>query len=185
MIYENNIPSSERKAFTDKVREIASKYGFRPDWLMIVMRFEATIKFNTGNHGNGATGLIGFRASTAKDLGTTQAALAAMSRVQQLDWVDKYLSFWKARGKVKSLTDLYMIVYSPANAGKPNSYVLSRAGTAAYEGNKALDTDKKGYITIGDVGAMIKRYAGNVPVVPQTLAIILAFVVAFVAKSYL
>lgn len=159
MIYEANIPTAERSAFLGKVGTIAAKYGFRSDWLMLVMAFETGYKFNTGHHGNGATGLIGFRAQTATDLGTTQADLAAMSRAQQLTYVDKYLAFWNAGSKVKTLTDLYMIVYSPANAGKPESTILSRAGSAAYEGNKGLDTTKKGYITIGDVAAKIKKVA--------------------------
>lgn len=176
MIYEENIPANVRGAFTSKVKEISSKYGFRADWLMIVMRFESTSRFFTGNHGNGATGLIGFRASTAKDLGTTQAALASMTQVQQLAFVDKYLSFWKVGGKVDSLTDLYMFVYSPINAGKPNSYVLSRKGTSAYEGNKGLDIENKGYITVGDVGEMIKKYAGNVPLVSQTSSLLIVFI---------
>ncbi|WP_428658962.1 transglycosylase SLT domain-containing protein [Runella sp.] len=184
MIYEVNIPASIRTAFTDKVRAISAKYGFRPDWLMIVMRFESTINFNTGNHGNGATGLIGFRENTAATLKTTQAVLAAMSRVQQLDYVDKYLAFWKAGEKVNSLTDLYMIVFLPAKAGLPDSTVLFRSGSSGYSGNKAFDTDNKGYFTIGDVGAMIKRYAGNVPVVSQTTAYLLIFVLIIVYFYY-
>jgi hypothetical protein len=163
MIYEELIPANERTSFTDKVRTIAAKYGFVSDWLMIVMRFESGTTFKTGSHGNGAVGLIGFRASTAASLGTTQAALSAMTRLAQLTYVDKYLAFWNAGSKVSTLTDLYMIVYSPANAGKPESTVLSRSGSQAYELNKGLDIDKKGYITIGDVGTMIKKYAGNVP----------------------
>lgn len=159
MIYEDKIPQAERTSFIDKVRTIATKYGFRADWLMIVMHFETGGKFNTTNHGNGATGLIGFRATTASDLGTTQAALAAMTRVQQLTYVDKYLAFWKAGSKVKTLTDLYMVVYSPANAGKSSSTVLSRSGTSAYELNKALDRTNKGYITIADAAHFVNQMA--------------------------
>lgn len=165
MIYEDKIPQAERTTFLDKVRTIATKYGFRADWLMIVMHFETGGKFNTTNHGNGATGLIGFRATTASDLGTTQAALAAMTRVQQLTYVDKFFAFWKAGSKVKTLTDLYMVVYSPANAGKPSSTVLSKKGTSAYELNKALDRTSKGYITIADAAYFVTQMAikGGIP----------------------
>ncbi len=165
MIYESRIPDSERVAFTSKVRSIASKYGFRSDWLMIVMYFETGGNFRTTAHNSGssAVGLIGFTSDTARTLGTTVGALSAMSRVQQLAYVDKYLSVWKAGSKVSSLTDLYMIVYSPANAGKPHSHVLSRTPSREYELNKGLDKAKKGYITIADVGERIKQYAGDIP----------------------
>lgn len=164
MIYENLLPASIRAAFTAKVETIATKYGFVPDWLMIVMRFETGGKFNTGSHANGAYGLIGFRATTAKELGTSVEALSRMNPVQQLDYVDKYLTKWNAGAKVNDLTDLYMIVFSPAYAGKPDSYVLYRSGQSGYTANyKVFDTTGKGYFTIGDVGAVIARFAGNVP----------------------
>lgn len=164
MIYEERIPTAIRKAFTDKVQLIANKYGFRPDWLMIVMYFETGGKFNTGSHGNGAWGLIGFRATVANELGTSTASLAAMNQVQQLDYVDKYLKKWNAGAKVKDLTDLYMIVFSPAYAGKSDSYVLYRSGSAGYNANyKAFDPTGKGYFTVGDVGKVIARFAGNIP----------------------
>lgn len=187
MIYEANIPTNERTAFIEKVRVISAKYGFRADWLMIVMGYETGYKFNTGNHGNGATGLIGFRASTATTLGTTQAALSAMSRLEQLTYVDKYLSFWNAGSKVTTLTDLYMIVYSPANAGKPANTVLSRAGSQAYELNKGLDRDKKGYITIADAAFVVNQIAAKsgiptgsaTPITLFWLVIVSVFAVAF------
>ncbi|WP_051397883.1 hypothetical protein [Runella limosa] len=164
MIYEERISSATRKAFTDKVQAIANKYGFRADWLMIVMYFETGGKFNTGHHGNGAWGLIGFRSTVAVELGTSTAALAKMTQVQQLDYVDKYLRKWNAGAKVKDLTDLYMIVFSPAFAGKPDTFVLYRSGSAGYTANyKAFDPTGRGFFTVGDVGKVIARFAGNVP----------------------
>lgn len=85
MIFEQYLPQNIRSAFTNKVQTISNKYGFKADWLMIVMAFETAKTFRTGNHGNGATGLIGFRSQTAIELGTTQYELSRMSQVQQLD----------------------------------------------------------------------------------------------------
>lgn len=45
---------------------------------------------NTVNRASGATGLIQFMPSTAKQLGTTTDKLAAMTEVDQLDYVAKY-----------------------------------------------------------------------------------------------
>lgn len=186
MIYENLLPSSIRVAFTDKVRVIASKFGFNPEWLMIVMRFETGGKFNTGSHGNGAYGLIGFRATVAKELGTTVESLSNMTPVQQLDYVDKYLTKWNAKAKVRDLTDLYMIVFSPAYAGKPDSYVLYRSGTQGYAANyKAFDPTGKGYFTIGDIGKVIARFAGTVNTGSTSflLSLLLVSAVFVVVKS--
>lgn len=186
MIYENNIPASERTAFVEKVRVISAKYGFRPDWLMIVMAYETGYKFNVGSHGNGATGLIGFRASTATTLGTTQAELSAMTRIRQLDYVDKYLGYWKAGSKVSTLTDLYMIVYSPANAGKPVSTVLSRSGTQAYELNKGLDRDKKGYITIQDAAYTVNLIAikASIPTMGELVQVTWLWIVVLAVLAF-
>lgn len=46
---------------------------------------------------SGATGLIQFMPATAQGMGTTTAALAAMSAVQQLDYVQRYFKPYAAR----------------------------------------------------------------------------------------
>jgi len=122
-LYKIDKVTSNRAAFETKVRTIASSLGIEPDWLMAVMDFESGLSTTAKNKYTNATGLIQFMPSTAKSLGTTVEALAAMTNLQQLDYVFKYLSPYK--GRMKSLTDVYLTVFYPAAVGKPDSFVFS------------------------------------------------------------
>jgi hypothetical protein len=111
------------------------------------MAFETgeTFSPSTGNHrGSGATGLIQFMPKTAGHLGTSTAALAAMSAVEQLDYVEQYLSSYA--GRLNTLEDVYMAILWPTAIGQSNDYVLFSQGSSAYSGNR-LDFDKDGNVT--------------------------------------
>lgn len=165
MIFAELVPANIRTAFTQKVQAIATKYGIKADWLMIVMAFETGKKFNTGSHFNGAYGLIGFRATTANELGTSVAALSAMNPVEQLDYVDKYLAKWNAKKNVRSFTDLYIVVFTPAYVAQSDSFKIgdsngSATQKAIYNANKgAFDKSGRGYFTKGDIGRTVANWA--------------------------
>jgi hypothetical protein len=105
--------------------------------------------------GSSGTGLIQFMASTAKGMGTTTAALASMSALEQLDWVEKYFQPYK--GRMKTLEDLYMAILWPAAVGKEPGYVLFRDGTLAYTQNDGLDENKNGQITKQEAAAKVRE----------------------------
>lgn len=118
--------------------------------LMACMAFESGESFSPSVKnaaGSGATGLIQFMPATARSLGTTTAALAALSATDQLEWVKKY--FWPYRNKVQTIQDMYMAILWPAAVGRPNSYVLfnKTAKPTAYRQNAGLDFNKDGNIT--------------------------------------
>ncbi|ADB36745.1 transglycosylase SLT domain-containing protein [Spirosoma linguale] len=162
--YESRVPATYRTAFVEKVKQIASRLGINPDWLMIVMKFETAGTFSPSiqNAGSKAVGLIQFIESTATDLGTTPAKLRAMTAVQQLDYVEKYLTRYKA--KFANVYDVYLAVFAPAFLGKPDSQIVySKSSTSAlgkqrYELNKALDTNKDGNITIWEIKQVLKTH---------------------------
>lgn len=136
--------------FREKARRIAVGLGVDPSDLMSCMAWESgrTFKPDVKNMaGSGATGLIQFMPTTAKGLGTSVEALAGMTAVQQLDWVEKYFQPWK--GKLRDLGDLYMAILWPKAVGQPLEYVLwdqdSRPTT--YRQNAGLDVNKDGEIT--------------------------------------
>ena len=136
--------------FRDKVHEISKEIGVKADFLMAVMAFESARTFRPdvkNMAGSGATGLIQFMPSTAVILGTTTEKLAAMSAVQQLDYVRAY--FWPYRGRLNTLSDVYMAVLWPGAIGKPEDYVLwTREGRPkTYRQNAGLDINKDGSIT--------------------------------------
>lgn len=124
LIYEDLIPTQERKAFVDKVRRISDDLEINPNWLMGVMNFESGLNPKARNNNTRATGLIQFIPSTAVDLGTTVDDLYNMSRLQQLDYVYKYYNQQWIRPKLTQYTDLYLATIFPRAMGKPDSYVI-------------------------------------------------------------
>ena len=152
-------------AFLEKTLRIARAIGADPDDLMAVMAFESLLSHTIINPNSGATGLSQFLPSTAASLGTTTANLRAMSAVDQLDYVQMYLS--RYAGRYNSLGSLYMAVLWPYAVGQGDNYVLwTRGGTynAQYGRNSGLDVNKDGAVTVGEavqkVLANRKRFVG-------------------------
>lgn len=144
--------------FRDAVFELASHLQIEPDYLMAVMAFESAETFRSdikNMAGSGATGLIQFMPATARGLGTTTEALAAMTAVEQLDWVRRY--FKPYQGRMLTLSDLYMAVLWPRAIGKPDNYVLWSKATkpTTYAQNKGLDANKDGSITKQEAAAKV------------------------------
>jgi soluble lytic murein transglycosylase-like protein len=130
--------------FRDRVFWIEKELGIEADYLMAAMAFESaeTFRANIKNAaGSGATGLIQFMPSTARSLGTTAEKLALMTPEDQLNYVYKYFRPYK--GRLKTLSDVYMAILWPKGVGQPESYPLfvrGRAPVANYNQNEpALD----------------------------------------------
>lgn len=100
-----------QEAFGKKVIAIAGELGIKPDWIMIVMNNESGINHRIKNPNGSATGLIQFTEATAKGLGTSTAELAAMTNVEQLDYVKKY--FGAYANKINNAADAYLAVFYP------------------------------------------------------------------------
>lgn len=141
--------------FRRRVLAIAAGIGIDPSWLMACMAFETGRTFSPSvrNPASSATGLIQFMAATARDLGTTTDALAAMTAEAQLDYVARY--FAPYRGKLRSLSDVYMAILWPAAVGKPDDAVLWDADDRAYLVNRGLDLDKDGAVTKGEAAGKV------------------------------
>lgn len=120
---------SNRAEFETKVISICKKLGIQPDWLMATMYIECTMDHTAVNVKNRATGLIQFTPSTALSLGTSVEALKAMTNIEQLDYVYKYLKPYAL--KIKSFVDCYFAVFFPAAIGQYSDYVLQTMGLSA------------------------------------------------------
>ncbi len=154
------IKGGNKEQFANKVIDIANQLGIYPSWLMIIMNFESGLNWQAVNKMSGATGLIQFMPSTAQGLGTTTAELLNMSNIEQLDFVYKYL--YPYRGKIKSLTDLYLRVFYPLAVGKSNDYILGGQGATGKKiahQNAIFDYNKDGYIQKSEVEKYINAYA--------------------------
>ncbi len=145
-------------AFRERLFEICQILGVEPDYLMACMAFESAETFSPSIRnaaGSGATGLIQFMPNTAKGLGTTTAALAAMTAEQQLEYVLAY--FWPYRGRLKTLADVYMAILWPAGIGKPDGWALwdQASRPTTYRQNAGLDLNKDGTITKAEAAAKV------------------------------
>jgi hypothetical protein len=146
--------------FKARVCSLCANLGMNHDYLMSAMAFESGETFSPSikNKGTGATGLIQFMETTAKGLGTSLDELAAMTAVQQLDYVEKY--FRQFKGKLQTIEDHYMAILWPAAVGKPDDYVIFAKPSQAYDQNCGLDADKDGKVTKAEAAAHVRdKYA--------------------------
>lgn len=151
---------TERK----KVIQIAEKLNLGKNkleganWLMAVMALETEGTFNhQTDNGIGYVGLIQFGAAAASDLKTTTKKLVAMSRLEQLDYVEKWIG--RKKDKIKCLTDVYLSVLLPNSTGKGNEkdHVLWTSDREAYYNNPAFHKEKEEWKTLSHRGKFDKK----------------------------
>jgi hypothetical protein len=148
-------------AFRHRVRSICAELLIPdPDWLMACMAFESGESFNPSirnGAGSGAVGLIQFMPSTAKELGTSPEALAAMLPEQQLEYVRQY--FKPYAGRLRTLSDVYMAILWPAAIGKPEEHVLWTQATrpTTYRQNSGLDVNADRAITKREAASKVEK----------------------------
>ena len=147
--------SKKSPEFVNKTVAIANELGANPNHLMAIMQFESGLKASEVNRFSGATGLIQFMPSTARRLGTSTSALLAMTEIQQLDYVRKYLIPYK--GKLNTLGDFYCSVLWPACVGSNDNSVLFRIGTIQYRQNNGFDRNRDGTITKAEITALVSE----------------------------
>ena len=154
------------ETFIREVEAMATRLGTRPEYILAVMSFETGGSFRPDVRnaaGSGATGLIQFMPGTASGLGTSTAALARMSSVEQLHFVEKYFNQRSDRGDLNTLEGVYTTVLYGSPRSDPNATLFSQ-GTAAYRMNAPLDLNRDGRITAGEATSFVrKRIDGEVP----------------------
>ncbi len=142
--------------FLRAVEGVAGRVGAQPEHLMAAMSFETGGAFSSSTPnaaGSGATGLIQFMPSTARGMGTSTAALAAMTPIEQLTYVERY--FEPFRGRLGDLESVYTSIL----AGHPHAAgeTLFSQGTAAYSQNSGLDFNHDGRITTDEATTAVRR----------------------------
>ncbi|KFA87490.1 hypothetical protein [Archangium violaceum] len=159
MVWGSKVSAEFRK----KVLVICDLLKIQPDDLMACMAFETGATFlasKQNNAGGQAYGLIQFTPSGTEGLGKTVDELKVMTELEQLDYVYKYMDRCiKAKGPLKTRSDVYMAIICPEAVGKPETYTCYSAASSprAYEKNKGLDVAKKGYITKADATAPVDK----------------------------
>lgn len=146
--------------FLARLWRTVQKFGWPQEYMsymMACMAFETGTSFapdQKNGAGSGATGLIQFMPVTAMQLGTTCDLLAAMTAVEQLDYVEKYFEPYK--DKIKGMEDMYTAILAPKYVGLPSLTVLYSEG-AAYRMNAPLDRDSDGKITKAEAAYFVQQ----------------------------
>ena len=133
-------------AFLNKVLQICSDLGIKPEDLMTVMYNESGLDPNAGKSEH--YGLIQFTSNTA--------AIMGMTVMQQLDQVENYYKPYK--GRIGNLEDLYTVNFLPAFVGYPSNTILGEKNSnellgltgytlgQIYNWNPSLDYNGNGQI---------------------------------------
>lgn len=136
-----------------------------PVHLLKVMQSESGINPKAKNPTADANGLIQFMGNTLKNLGWKLGgeAFRKLSAEEQLPFVEKYYTSWKPYG-LGSPARLYLATFLPAlmvhKGSHSEGFVLCGLNGPlrwAYLANKVFDQEKKGTITLGDLGKAIDR----------------------------
>lgn len=153
-------------AFIRGVEAMATRIGARPEHVLAVMSFETGGTFSPGvrnGAGSGATGLIQFMPATARELGTSTEALARMSAVDQLEYVERYFARRSDPGDLRTLEGVYTTVLYGSPRPDPGSTLFS-SGTSAYRMNAPLDLNRDGRITAGEATSFVRnKIDGDAP----------------------
>lgn len=140
------------------VHAVAEAIGADPAHLAAVIHFESAGKWssNVRHPTSGATGLIQFMPRTATRLGTTTDALAQLSPVAQMAWVQKYFEAVKAGqwpddpkpGPLDTLQAVAMAVFYP-----PARFTAPTAPFPA-----SVQANNPGIATPGDYLARLRNF---------------------------
>jgi len=149
---------SNDKNFMAEVLRVSDEYNLDPSDLLAVMYRESRLDPSAKNPKSTATGLIQFTEATAKNLGTTTAALRIMSAAQQMKYVEKYFEYWKVPKTGISRGELYGYIFMP---GRVSSGVFAVSGTDEYSLNAKLDLDDDQRITTADLTAATSMDGGK------------------------
>lgn len=161
--------------FWDKLKEICSAVGMKPEDLIAVMSYESGLDPAAHNKNGNASGLIQFMPDTLHGLGYkgTDSDFRTLDAINQLDYVSKYITNQTANngGPFKSAAQYYVgnlwpvaLKLQGVRDQDPDTVILYKdppfkrwAGVsidqerAGYKGNAGLDVDHDGKITFGDL----------------------------------
>lgn len=153
--------ASQQQDFRTEVRKLGQSLGISPNWIMAVISAESNFNPQSKNSKSGAVGLIqftnvGWTSAFQTKYGRNKSVILSMTAAEQVKGpITDYLNQYK--GRYKTMGDLYMAVFSPAFIGKPSTTVMYSSPSKAYNQNAGLDTDHKGYITVGDVWRRVEE----------------------------
>jgi len=155
-------PWSTDQPFLTAVKTVSEGFNMDPLDMLGAMYNETGGTYDPAikNPHASATGLIQFLESTANGLGTTTAALAQMTRVQQMEYVKKFFASFgwpSAKAPNPTIANVYMTIFLPKFRFSALDENIADGSVGSktkewYDQNSGFDRPpKKGYFTPGDV----------------------------------
>lgn len=124
---EYNVEPKKVNLFLKKIIYISNQLDIHPNWLMDVINHETAGTFSSKikNTSSSATGLIQFMDTTARGtFGLNNSGKISTDPIRQLDYVYAYLKRFKGDKKINSVSELYLLVFTPGYFGKPDSFKI-------------------------------------------------------------
>ena len=135
--------------------------------LLAVMMAESNVKASAQNANSNASGLIQFLPSTLRGIGWsgTPQKFRRLSADDQLPCVERYFQPFAHFG-LNTLARVYQVVFLPSSlslGSSPDTVIVDRNGvnSGAYAGNRGLDTDGDGAITVGELEQAVDRHLNS------------------------
>ena len=132
--------------------------------LLGVMMAESNVKASAQNANSNASGLIQFLPSTLRSVGWTGTPqeFRRLSAAEQLPYVETYFRPY-AHFNLNSAARVYQVVFLPSSLSLGSSMdtvIVEQGGvnSGAYAGNRGLDTNNDGMITVGELQQAIERH---------------------------
>jgi hypothetical protein len=179
-------PWSTDQPFLTKVKEVAGRLKFDPILLLGCMYLESAATMDPAIDNNneyektigdpvehmGFVGLIQFGHDACVTLKTTKAQLIALSRVQQMDWVEKYFRFWGWPNNDvpnPTIANIYLTILLPARRFFAPDQKVAEQGNpklGGYKSNSGFDktynNPPKGYFTADMVAFAVQDRINSV-----------------------
>lgn len=158
--------SKQTPAFLTKLYDLAFRNGWSVDGIAALMSEESGFNPQAKNPlpKQTATGLLQWTQQTARSIGTTVEEIFGMTATEQLDVVEDYYLKYLGKDREISDDDYILIGYGRSDLiGKPDYFVVDSrssidpASRNRYDLNSGYDRSGKGYITVGDLRAALRR----------------------------
>jgi hypothetical protein len=151
--------------FLSAVQNLAGKLNCDFYDLLAVMYLETdkSMAPNKPSGASSAVGLIQFIPGRAREVGSSTDQLAAMTRVEQMVFVEKYFNLPDVnlkRVKSPGINDLYMAIFAPAAIGKPDDFPLYTKANSFknYSANFRYDLNRDGIITRAEACSQLQTF---------------------------
>ncbi|HLJ56485.1 MAG TPA: peptidoglycan-binding domain-containing protein [Chthonomonadaceae bacterium] len=150
--------------FFADIIDMSGRLQLDPTDMLSVMMAESNVKANAHNANSDASGLIQFLPSTLQHLGWTgtTAQFRLLDADDQLPYVERYFKPY-VHFVLDSAARVYQVVFLPSSLSLGSSMdtiIVQQGGinSAAYPGNKGLDTNNDGAITVGELQQAVDRH---------------------------